>query len=65
MGVLVEQAATWVTAAREAALPGYVCIVSKVHAIEPFELRGKARRVFWDDVSTVAEAVQRVTGSPK
>jgi diadenosine tetraphosphate (Ap4A) HIT family hydrolase len=65
LDLLVDLAATWVTAPREAALPGYVCIVSKVHAVEPFELRGRARRAFWDEVSAVAEAVGRATGSAK
>lgn len=65
LDLLIELPSTWVTAAQEAPLPDYVCVVSKIHVIEPFELRGEARRAFWDDVSTVAEAVQRATGSPK
>jgi diadenosine tetraphosphate (Ap4A) HIT family hydrolase len=63
--VLVELPATWVTAERQAPLPGYVCIVSKVHVDEPFQLRGEGRRAFWDDVSKVSEAVQRAAVSPK
>ena len=65
LDLLVELPSTWVTAAPEAPLPDYVCVVSKIHVNEPFELRGEARHAFWDDVSTVAEAIQRVTGSPK
>ena len=65
LDLLVEMPSTWVTAAQEAPLPDYVCVVSKIHVSEPFELRGEARRAFWDDVSTVAEAIQRATGSPK
>ncbi len=57
--------ATWVTAPREAPLPGYVCVVSKIHVVEPFQLHGEERHAFWDDVCTVAEAVQRAVGSPK
>ena len=63
--VLVDLDATWVTGGREAPLPGYVCIVSKVHAVEPFELPDGSRIGFWDEVLGVAEAVQQVTGSPK
>lgn len=63
--VLAELSATWATAGREAALPGYVCVVSKIHVTEPYELRGSARSAFWDEVSLVAEAVQHATGSPK
>jgi diadenosine tetraphosphate (Ap4A) HIT family hydrolase len=65
LDVLVELSATWVTAGRQAPLPGYVCIVSKIHVDEPFHLRGAARQAFWDDVSGVGEALQRATGSPK
>ena len=61
----MELPATWVTAAAEAPLPGYVCIVSKVHVREPFELRGEARHRFWDDVSAVAEGVQAATSATK
>jgi diadenosine tetraphosphate (Ap4A) HIT family hydrolase len=63
--VIADLQATWVTAPPEALLPGYVCIVSKVHVREPFELHGDDRPAFWDDVSTVAEAVQRTTRSTK
>jgi diadenosine tetraphosphate (Ap4A) HIT family hydrolase len=63
--VLVDLDATWVTAGREGPLPGYVCIVSKVHVAEPFDLRGAGRWRFWEEVLLVAEAVQRVTRSPK
>ena len=58
---IAELTATWVTAGVEAPLPGYVCIVSMLHVTEPYELRGEARRAFWDDVSLVAESVQRET----
>jgi len=63
--VLVELPSTWVTAALEAPLPGYVCSVSKVHVAEPYELTGAARSGFWDDVSKTARAVQTMTRSPK
>jgi len=65
MDVLVELPSTWVSAASEAPLPGYVCVVSKVHVTEPFELTGDARRAWWDEVSSVAAAVQRATGATK
>jgi diadenosine tetraphosphate (Ap4A) HIT family hydrolase len=63
--ILAELPATWTTAGREAPLPGYVCVVSKIHVTEPYELRGPQRLSFWDEVSTVAAAVQRATESPK
>jgi diadenosine tetraphosphate (Ap4A) HIT family hydrolase/SAM-dependent methyltransferase len=55
--VIADLAATWVTAPREAPLAGYVCIVSKLHAVEPFELAPRERRAFWDEVNIVAEAI--------
>lgn len=65
LDALVELPATWVTAAPDAPLPGYVCVVSKVHVREPFELVGDPRRAWWDEVSSVAAAVQRATGATK
>jgi diadenosine tetraphosphate (Ap4A) HIT family hydrolase len=65
LDVLVELPATWVTASLEAPLPGYVCVVSKIHVTEPFELTGRAREAWWDDVSTVGDAVKRATAAAK
>jgi diadenosine tetraphosphate (Ap4A) HIT family hydrolase len=65
LDVLVGLPSSWVTAAPDAALPGYVCVVSKTHVEEPFELDGEARAAWWDDVSTVASAVGRATGAMK
>jgi len=65
LDVLVDLTSTWVTAAVAAPLPGYVCVVSKVHVREPYELRGDVRRAWWEEVSVVAEAVQIATQSPK
>jgi diadenosine tetraphosphate (Ap4A) HIT family hydrolase len=65
LNVLVDLDTTWVTAAPRAPLPGYVCVVSRVHVVEPFELRGRARQAFWDEVSAVAEAVAEVTSAAK
>lgn len=65
LDILVELHATWVTAPRRAPLPGYVCVVSKTHVEEPFELRDDARMAFWDEVLDVAGAVKAATGSNK
>jgi diadenosine tetraphosphate (Ap4A) HIT family hydrolase len=65
LDVIAEYPAIWVTAEREAPLPGYVCLVSKLHVSEPHELEGSSRRGFWDDVSAAAAAIQQATGSPK
>jgi len=55
--VVAELPASWVTAPRKAPLPGYVCVVSKTHAVEPFELPSKVRARFWQDVLVVGKSV--------
>ncbi len=65
LDVIVELRATWVTAPAIAPLPGYVCIVSKVHAAEPFELRGETRHEFWEDVLAASEGVKTAVSSTK
>jgi diadenosine tetraphosphate (Ap4A) HIT family hydrolase len=65
LDVLVEMRASWATGPAEAALPGYVCIVSKTPAVEPFELPERERGAFWDDVMRAARAVVSVTGAIK
>ena len=65
LDVLVELGSTWVTASVEALLPGYVCVVSKRHVTEPFELAEEPRRAWWDEVSRVAYAVHQATGAAK
>jgi lincosamide nucleotidyltransferase A/C/D/E len=50
--ILAETPACWVTAASGATLPGYVCVTSKVHVIEPYELsEGEQERFFLDAMS--------------
>jgi diadenosine tetraphosphate (Ap4A) HIT family hydrolase len=57
LDVIAELAATWVTAPREAPLPGYACVVSKTHVVEPFELPESERTAFWNEAMLVARAV--------
>ena len=65
LDVLVELRASWATGGAEAPLPGYLCVVSKTHAVEPFELPEDQRAAFWDDVMRVAAAAASVTGAVK
>lgn len=55
--VIAEFTSVWITAAIAAPLPGYVCIVAKRHAEEPYELPRDERLVFWEEAMRVAEAV--------
>lgn len=63
--VVVELDASWVTAPRAAALPGYVCVVARHHVAEPYELEGLERRRYWEELLWVAEAVRAETGAAK
>jgi diadenosine tetraphosphate (Ap4A) HIT family hydrolase len=55
--IVAELAATWVSAPPRAALPGYACVVSKQHAVEPFELPAGERATFWEEATIVARAL--------
>ena len=63
--VIAEFAATWVTAGREAQLPGYACVVSKRHVVEPYELAATERRLFWEEAMDAARALAELTGVVK
>ena len=54
--VVGELSVSWVTAqAHGAPLPGYACVVSKRHVVEPFELPPSERQAFWADCMLTAE----------
>jgi diadenosine tetraphosphate (Ap4A) HIT family hydrolase len=55
--VVYESAATWVSAPVEAPLPGYLCVVSKRHVVEPFDLPAHEMRAFWEDAMRTACAL--------
>jgi ubiquinone/menaquinone biosynthesis C-methylase UbiE/diadenosine tetraphosphate (Ap4A) HIT family hydrolase len=61
--VVVELDAAWVVAPRRAPLPGYVGMVARSHAGEPFELGGLERRRYWNEILMVARAVRDATGA--
>ena len=48
---------TWVTAPTVAPLPGYVCVVSRSHVREPYQLPEPQRLGFWRDLDHVAAVV--------
>jgi lincosamide nucleotidyltransferase A/C/D/E len=58
--VLAETPACWITAAREATLPGYVCVTSKRHVVEPYELSDDEQARFWLDATAAARGVADV-----
>jgi diadenosine tetraphosphate (Ap4A) HIT family hydrolase len=58
--VLADRRATWITAAPEAPLPGYACVVSKRHVVEPFELPADELAAFWDDAMFAARVLKTI-----
>jgi diadenosine tetraphosphate (Ap4A) HIT family hydrolase len=65
LDVIAELENVWVTASTKAVLPGYVCIIAKRHAEEPYELPGEQRLLFWDEAMRVSEAIARMVQPKK
>ena len=61
LNVIAQFETCWATAAREAALPGYVCVVARRHYNEPFEMPADEQARFWQESLTIAAAVGRAT----
>ena len=57
LGVLAETPTCWITAEPDAPLPGYVCVTSREHVNEPFEMPSSVQSQFWLEAMTVARAV--------
>jgi hypothetical protein len=57
LDIIAELPSVWVVAPGQAPLPGYVCVVGRVHVNEPFELPPEQQARFWTDAMLVAEAV--------
>ena len=63
--ILVELDASWVTAAEDAPMRGYACLVFRRHAIELHELSEIEGRDFMRDIRRLSSAVQEVTRAIK
>jgi diadenosine tetraphosphate (Ap4A) HIT family hydrolase len=63
--VIAEFGAVWVTAQREAALPGYACVVSKRHVVEPFHLADEDAARFWAEAMLIARRLAEFTDAVK
>ena len=60
LDIVAELATTWITAQVEAPLPGYVCVVSKRHVVEPFELPAAELVAFWQEAMLAARTVSEL-----
>ena len=55
--ILAETPACWVTGGIDATIAGYVCVSTKAHAVEPYELADELRTAFFADAMLVARGV--------
>jgi diadenosine tetraphosphate (Ap4A) HIT family hydrolase len=60
LDVIVELSTCWATAAREAPLPGHVCVVARRHVNEPFDMEPEEQARFWLEAMSIARAVAGV-----
>jgi diadenosine tetraphosphate (Ap4A) HIT family hydrolase len=58
--VLADLDHAWITGGEIAPLPGYACVVSKQHVVEPFQLSGAEAAAFWSDAMLAARALDRL-----
>jgi diadenosine tetraphosphate (Ap4A) HIT family hydrolase len=65
LNVVAESESTWITVGTEAQLPSYACVVSKHHAVEPFELPEPHRTAFWSEAMTAARVLAELSGAVK
>jgi diadenosine tetraphosphate (Ap4A) HIT family hydrolase len=65
LDVIADLPSAWVTAPTLAPLPGYVCVVSRTHVNEPYELDRNEQVQFWVDSMLVAEAISSVAAPVK
>ena len=63
--VIAETDMCWVTAPVDATLPGYVCVSTKRHAVEPYDLDDDARDTFFAEAMAVARGLARAVRPAK
>jgi diadenosine tetraphosphate (Ap4A) HIT family hydrolase len=56
---------SWLTMPEHAAMPGYVCLVSRVHAVELHDLSNAQVESFVRDARKVSSALSKVTNAVK
>jgi diadenosine tetraphosphate (Ap4A) HIT family hydrolase len=65
LDVTATLASSWLTMPEEAAMPGYVCLVSRVHVIELHELSAMQAETFMRDIQKASKALSAVTSAVK
>jgi diadenosine tetraphosphate (Ap4A) HIT family hydrolase len=59
-GIVGELSHTWITTDPDVAIYGYVCVISKIHAVEPFELSDDDQIAFWRESMLVARQLNEL-----
>ncbi|MEO8479569.1 MAG: HIT family protein [Gemmatimonadota bacterium] len=65
LDIITTLPASWLTMPADAAMAGYVCLVSRVHVVELHDFDDKQAAAFMADARRVSRTVQRVTGAVK
>ncbi|ADO71755.1 HIT family protein [Stigmatella aurantiaca DW4/3-1] len=63
--VIANLECSWLTMSEDAPMPGYVCLVSKVHVIELHELEEARAEAFMRDIRSVSKALSIITEAVK
>jgi len=58
-GIIAELEHTWIITDPEVAIFGYVCVISKIHAVGPFDMVDQGV-TFWKEAMTVAAALHKM-----
>jgi diadenosine tetraphosphate (Ap4A) HIT family hydrolase len=65
LDIIAELGASWLTMSERAPMVGYVCLVSRVHAVELHHLSTAQWAAFTQDAHRVSSALSAVTGAVK
>jgi diadenosine tetraphosphate (Ap4A) HIT family hydrolase len=65
LDIIATMESSWLTMPEHAAMPGYVCLVSRVHAVELHDLSDAEAESFMRDTRKVSSALSNVTKAVK
>jgi len=65
LDLIADLSASWVTMQEAAPVRGYVCVVSKTHAVELHDLSEPAACAFMQDARRVSSAIAAASGAVK
>src|SRR6516164_3377348 len=65
LGIVAELDASWVTTQEAAPMRGYVCLVSRAHAVELYDLPVATAAAFMRDAQLTSRVLSDVTGAVK